>query len=72
MAHQRFDALLHFARSLVGKRQRHYAVGRYAQVEQMNYFVGEHTRFARPCACYHKRWAVAVEHGFALWLIQLA
>ena len=71
MPDKALDAFTHFAGSLVGKGERHEAIGFITQLQQMHNLVGEHTGFARPGTGNHQRWSVAIFYSSSLLLIEL-
>ena len=65
------DALAHSASSLIGESKSHYIVGRVTRIEQMHYFICQHTSFAGTCSGNHKLRPVAVCHCRRLLGIEL-
>ena len=64
------DTLTHFTRRLIGKGQCQYAPWFQAQLHQVRYLIGEHTRLARARTSYHQRGSVVIEHSSQLAFVE--
>ena len=67
---QVLGALAHLGGGLVGEGDGGDAVGGQAGVDQAADLVGDHPRFARPCAREHQAGTAQVVHGFLLGEVQ--